>query len=268
VTLLAPASSAAALLGGGLSEVQRVVDWERADVGTLLGDGPLPDTLSRDLTGHDEAVAFTRSDTLLVHLRGIVGRLAARDPQPPPGVPAHRWFADAVADLGLDPSLSPPRCTASPDEERLAASWRERLPPRFFALHPGSGSPKKNWPAERFLTLVDRVRPPEPWLAVSGPADVDVVEPFRRRTGCLLVEGLPVRTLGALLGAAAVYVGNDSGVTHLAAAWHTPTVALYGPTDARVWSPEGSRVRTIQSPTPEMSGINVDEVARAVEALT
>ena len=218
----------------------------------------------RDVAGHDEAAAFTRSETLAGHLRALVGLLAVREPQPPKGTPAGRWIADAVEAFGLDPSAAPPPCVASSEEDRRAIEWRERLPPRFLALHPGSGSPGKNWPVERFLQLVDRVRPPEPWLVPCGPADVELVAPFRARTDCVIAEGLPLRVLGALLAEAGVFVGNDSGVTHLAAAWGAPTVALFGPTDAKMWSPEGERVRTVQSPTDDMGAIPLAEVLAAV----
>ena len=226
----------------------------------------MPDRLARGLAGHDEAVAFTRSETLASHLRAVVGRLAVRDPQPPKGVPAGRWFADAVEAFGLDPSPAPPPCVASSEEDRGATEWRERLPAGFLAVHPGSGSPRKNWPEERFEQLVDRLRPPEPWLVVCGPADVAPVEPFRGRTDCVIAEGLPIRVLGAVLARAGVFVGNDSGVTHLAAAWGAPTVALFGPTDAKMWSPDGEHVRTVQSPTDDMVAIPLAEVLAAVRA--
>jgi ADP-heptose:LPS heptosyltransferase len=78
---------------------------------------------------------------------------------------------------------------------------------------------------------------------------------------------LPLRALGALLADAGLFVGNDSGVSHLAAAWGAPTVALFGPTDARVWAPDAECARTVQSRTGEMAGIGVEEVAEAVRGL-
>jgi ADP-heptose:LPS heptosyltransferase len=199
-------------------------------------------------------------------LRGLLPRVLDRDPVPPAGLHAARWLAGALAPLGLSAGDPPPGCVASAAEAEAAGAWRDRLPPRFLALHPGSGSPRKNWPAERFLELAGRLRPRERWLVVSGPADREAVAPFRSRAGALVAEGLPARALGALLAGAGTFVGNDSGVSHLAAAWGAPTVALFGPTDATVWAPEGERVRTVQSSTGEMAGITVDEVAAAIAA--
>jgi ADP-heptose:LPS heptosyltransferase len=253
-------------VGPGPGEVQRLVDWERADVAALLGDEPWPDSLARDLAGHDVAVVFTRSETLVGNVRARVPRVVARDPQPAPAMHAARWLAGAASELGLDPSPDPPSCSASPDEQERIRAWRERLPDRFLAMHPGSGSPRKNWPGPRFLELAARLRPHEQWLVVGGPADGDSLLPFRSRPECVLAEGLPLRELGALLSVAGVFVGNDSGVSHLAAAWGAPTVALFGPTDAQVWAPEGTRVRAVQSATAEMADITVEEVAGAVES--
>jgi glycosyl transferase family 9 (putative heptosyltransferase) len=267
VTLLAPAASGAALLGEGPGEAQRLVDWERADVAALLGPGPLPDRLQRQLDGHALALAVTRDDSLVRHLGSVVPRVLALDPHPAPGTHAARWLAGPLAEVGLEITVEPAACRPSAAEERAAGDWRRRLPSSFLALHPGSGSPRKNWPAERFRQLRDRLRPADPWLLVGGPADAATVAELRGARGCVVADGLPVRVLGAVLGGAGLFVGNDSGVSHLAAAFGAPTVALFGPTDAAVWAPDGARVRVVQSPTGEMSAITVDDVVAAAAAL-
>jgi hypothetical protein len=263
VTLLAPAASGAVLLGPGPSEGRRLIDWERADVAALVAGHAVPDALRRDLSGHAVAVAFTRTRMLVQALGTVVARVLERDPAPPPGVHAAGWLAGVLEPLGL-PHVRPPLCVPTAAEAMQARAWRERLPPRFLALHPGSGSPRKNWPAEHFLELVGRLRPPQPWLVVCGPADGEAVRPFRARPDALVAEDVPLRVLGALLAGAATFVGNDSGVSHLAAAWGAPTVALFGPTDAAVWAPDGHHVRVVPSPTETMDGIGVDLVADAV----
>jgi ADP-heptose:LPS heptosyltransferase len=77
---------------------------------------------------------------------------------------------------------------------------------------------------------------------------------------------LPLRVLGALLARAALYVGNDSGVTHLAAAWGAPTLALFGPTDPAQWAPLGPRVRTLRAPDGRMPSLGVASVLEAARA--
>jgi ADP-heptose:LPS heptosyltransferase len=268
VTLLAPAWSGAALVGPGGSEVHRLIDWERADVAPLVAEhGLLPDSLQRELAGHSVAVAFTRNDSLVHHLQTAVPRVLHRDPHPPSGAHAARWLASALEELDLDTITAPPLCTATPLEAQRAQEFSDRLPHGFLALHPGSGWPVKNWPAPLFVELVQRLRPPPPCLVVCGPADAEAVAPLRARSDVVVAQGLPVRVLGAVLSRAGVVVGNDSGVTHLAAAWGAPTVALFGPTDRVTWAPEGARVRTVQSPTAGMAGISVDEVQDQVNRL-
>jgi len=267
VTLLAPASSGRALRGEGPSEAQRLVDWERADVAALLADGDVrAETLPPDLRRCELALACTRSEALVRNLRALAPRVLPRDPEPPAGVPAGRWLAAPLEALGLDVATPPSPCVATPDEEARAVDFVRRLPRGFLAVHPGSGSAAKNWPAAGWLELVDRLRPPAPWLVVCGPADAQAAAPLRMRAGVVVAEDLTVRVLGAVLARAGAFVGNDSGVSHLAAAWGAPTVALFGPTDARTWAPEGARVRAVQSRSGVMEGIGVGEVVDAVAA--
>ena len=78
---------------------------------------------------------------------------------------------------------------------------------------------------------------------------------------------LAPRTLAAILAQAGVYVGNDSGVTHLAAATGAPTLALFGPTDPAVWAPIGERVRVLRGDGASLETLTLDTVRAAVSAL-
>jgi ADP-heptose:LPS heptosyltransferase len=71
---------------------------------------------------------------------------------------------------------------------------------------------------------------------------------------------LPLPVLAARLSRCGLYVGNDSGVTHLAAAVGCPTVALFGESDRRVWAPRGPRVKVIGSSNVGMKAIQVEDV--------
>src|SRR5262249_20309027 len=82
--------------------------------------------------------------------------------------------------------------------------------------------------------------------------------------GCVTAPSLPPRALGALLARAGVYVGNDSGASHLAAAWGARTVALFGPTDPAIWSPVGASVTIVRSPTGRMQDIPLTSVLDAI----
>jgi heptosyltransferase-3 len=100
----------------------------------------------------------------------------------------------------------------------------------FAAIHPFSGSAKKNWPLERFRELAARLGMPVRWCA--GPEET-------------LADAVRFENLYDLAGwlrSARVYIGNDSGISHLAAAVGVPTVVIFGPTNPAVWAPRGARI--------------------------
>jgi ADP-heptose:LPS heptosyltransferase len=117
-------------------------------------------------------------------------------------------------------------------------------------IHPFSGGAAKNWPLEYFQELAKQLPVPVEWIA--GPEE-DLAG--ARRFDNLL-------DLAKYISASAAYLGNDSGITHLAAATDAPTVALFGDSDARVWSPRGRRVRVIEQ--SNMREIPVSAVLQAV----
>jgi heptosyltransferase-3 len=105
----------------------------------------------------------------------------------------------------------------------------------YCVIHPFSGSPRKNWPFERYRELAQEIgmRMPVRWCA--GPEEA--------LEGAVRIEDL--YELACWLAGARLYVGNDSGVTHLAAAAGAPVIALFGPTDPAVWAPRGERVQVV-----------------------
>jgi ADP-heptose:LPS heptosyltransferase len=85
---------------------------------------------------------------------------------------------------------------------------------------------------------------------ILGPADQRLkltATALAKETNSPIADSLPIRQVAALLSRCGAYVGNDSGVTHLAALSGVPTVAVFGPTDPAVWGPVGPNVRIIQA---------------------
>ena len=121
-----------------------------------------------------------------------------------------------------------------------------------IVIHPFSGSPRKNWPMMKFRALADRLPKPVAWCA--GPH-----EPL---PGAVRFDDL--YELACWLAGARAYVGNDCGITHLAAAVGTRVVAIFGPTDPAMWAPRGSHVRIVAG---ELENVSVDEVLSAVGTL-
>lgn len=185
-------------------------------------------------------------------------------------------FLRPVTDLGIsipigaEPLLTWPE--ALREQGRLCLKGLG-LTDDVIILHPGSGSSRKNWPVEQFARLADRVRRgmfARP-LFVLGEADAAAAQALPR-----LAPAVPVlanRTLKEVASVLAVsrgYAGNDSGITHLAAALGVPIVALFGPTDAAMWGPRGANVVILRGrvPTSEaLAAIEPDAVLQALERL-
>jgi ADP-heptose:LPS heptosyltransferase len=141
------------------------------------------------------------------------------------------------------------------DEQRYIHEWlqNEGLSggSDLVVVHPGSGGWRKIWPLRRWWALLHtllrdrRLKP----LVVIGPAD-ECLAAFAHAVvnlGVRLLRDVALPRLAAVLAASRLYIGNDSGVTHLAAALGVPTIAIFGPTAPEVWGPRGRQVRVIES---------------------
>jgi ADP-heptose:LPS heptosyltransferase len=136
---------------------------------------------------------------------------------------------------------------------------------RFAVVHPGSGGRSKRWPLDRFLAVVSRLAEGGfGGLLATGEAEAGLEEDIRERT---LPEGWtwrpnpPLADLAGCLATADLYLGNDSGVTHLAAACGAPVVALFRDEFKDAWRPEGD-VRVLSA--PDVAEISVPAVLEAV----
>jgi heptosyltransferase-3 len=185
-------------------------------------------------------------------------------------------FRDTVRSLGLPfqffTAIPPENCgmhaadfylrQVCPQAQELAIPRIECGVPKpdeaagFAVIHPFSGSPKKCWPLERYWALAQKLEATMPVRWCAGPEDT--------LPHAIHIDDL--YELACWLAGARVYIGNDSGITHLAAAAGTQVVALFGPTDPDVWAPRGPNVRVIARPA--LDQIQVDNVARAVLGIT
>ena len=138
---------------------------------------------------------------------------------------------------------------------------------RPVAVHPGSGSPSKNWPVARFAEVVRRLRGEgRDVVAVIGEADAEEAAALAREApGLSVLAGLSLTELAETLAECAGFLGNDSGVTHLAAAVGLPVVALFGPSDADRWGPRGrGGVTVLRAPEGELERLTVSAVWEAM----
>ncbi len=141
-----------------------------------------------------------------------------------------------------------------------------------IALHPGSGSPRKNWPLENWSALGRWLGslPQRPrLLVVGGEADTAQFATLPAAwTGLdlLVALDLPLPHLAAVLERCRLFVGHDSGISHLAAAVGTPCVLLFGPTDPAVWAPANPDVRVLPAPDGNLAQLSLETVQTAVAA--
>ncbi|MGH7936131.1 MAG: glycosyltransferase family 9 protein, partial [Chthoniobacterales bacterium] len=166
--------------------------------------------------------------------------------------------------------------------ERLALYLEDpaatlRLPQREkldqIAIHAGSGSETKNWPIEKWIELARQLVEPNDGnklLLVGGEADLARLAALRAalpNERAELAENLSLPELAARLQSSRLFLGHDSGISHLAAAVGTPSLLLFGPTDPAVWAPANSHVRVLRAASLTMERIEVGEVLEALRKL-
>lgn len=141
-----------------------------------------------------------------------------------------------------------------------------------LALHPGSGSERKNWPENNWATLLERLveNTSAPLLLVGGEAEGERLERLAARLPASRVDvarNLPLADLAARLAACRGFVGHDSGITHLADAIGLSGLVLWGETARDVWAPRSPRWQ-ILSGGKELAEIDVETVFRATQTLS
>jgi len=211
--------------------------------GTAQADSPLTTRLG-DVTS---ALLFSAASSPLARSLALLGvrEIVSQDPFP----------SSVIHVIDYHLSLFPGRILETERIPQILIAKSE--PWDVAALHPGSGSAQKNWPLGRFIELAARLR--ERGMRVSwilGPAETGI-EPL---PGGEQWNSLPLPILAARLARCRLYVGNDSGVTHLSAAAGCPTVALFGESDPRVWAPRGKRVKVVTSTARGMAAVTVGNV--------
>ena len=118
---------------------------------------------------------------------------------------------------------------------------------KVLVLTPGSGAREKNWPLEFFPEVVEwwKRKFTGESIVVLGPVEEELGRSGKNWKQMRVVGGLDLAKLAALIRRCDLYLGNDSGVTHLASALGVETVALFGPTDPLQWAPYGNRTTVI-----------------------
>lgn len=185
---------------------------------------------------------------------------------------AARQLARPIEELGIKVVDFTERVFASTQDRAFASEFLASQTQPIIAIHPGSGSHRKNWPLENWIGLFS----PELGFAnyaqlvvISGEADETQANELERgwkSCGVRFAKSLPLPRLAAVLERS-IFIGHDSGISHLAAAVGANCILLFGPTDPDVWAPTNENVRILQPPSQELHQLRIDTVEAALATL-
>ena len=183
---------------------------------------------------------------------------------------AARQLARPLKELGLRASDFAPRIYPSTEDRKFAEDFLRGMPRPILAIHVGSGSEMKNWPIENWIEFGNVVLDSDKFrgslIIVSGEADQgrsNELETIWRNDRVHFARNLPLPVLAALLGHA-IFVGHDSGISHLAAAVGAKCILLFGPTNPEVWAPMNENVEVIRGLNGDMREIGCEDVIEAI----
>jgi heptosyltransferase-2 len=261
--------------------VDRVIDLERWDLYRLFSQQP---SISQGLATFLHSFALVLSYLAVPDMifttnlrRYCQGEVLTWPPHPPPDVHITDHLLQPIRRFVRQPYNADPRIYQDPAAQEFAARfWQTAgLPDQgVVAFHPGSGGAYKLWPVagwEHIMTWT--AQQGLQGLIISGPAEQAHnthlahpahVPPWPR------AQNLPLPYLAALLARCQVVVGHDSGITHLAAAVGTTTLALFGPTDPLLWGPRSRRACALWPDPPgplTLTNLPPDRVAQILASL-
>ena len=257
---------------GQLSQELNIVDkWfplEAAAFATLYG-GHIDPMVKNNLLSYQKIVLFSRSIPLEKTLLSISNEVYRIKPRPDLGQKIHvtQHILSKLVRFRLLEALDKDThmmLFSSVYSDRRNLQYN----PSKIIIHPGSGSRKKCWPISNFvkvaLSMAANGKQPE---FIFGPAEYDLYERFLKLdTVNATVHKIEQLTeLAGLIKTGGGFIGNDSGVSHLAAFIGLPTVAVFGPSDPEIWKPMGRAVTVVRpdlecSPCFETGTVGCEEM--------
>jgi ADP-heptose:LPS heptosyltransferase len=186
-----------------------------------------------------------------------------------------------TADLGFDVKTKIPKLFPAEDDINKGIKFLKEKGvckdgDPLIALHLGSGGLKKRWPHDNYIRFISGLyrNIKSVFLMIEGPADDGLKEKLKyipSSVPVIYLKNADLPFLAAIISQCALYAGNDSGITHIAAALGVATIALFGPTDPMIWGPRGDKVYIIRKNHGERSWEwpDTDEViSKAMEIMS
>ena len=211
-------------------------------------------SLQNILRSYDEILLLSYSKKLESIISKIVNRKIYRiPPRPDAALEIHilNHVLDNLAENGLIPDAK------WPETDYFARLPEQKGTNSFYTgkkilIHPGSGSRRKNWPVTNFIKIFGEIETagmnPE---IILGPAELNLSESFAGYppSGSKIHILTDLSDLMTILKQSCGFIGNDSGISHLAAFTGIPTVVIFGPSSPKRWKPFGRSVEVLRPET-------------------
>src|SRR5260370_998435 len=184
---------------------------------------------------------------------------------------AAQQLASPMEQLGINVADFAERIFPSIEDREFAREFLASVSQPIIAIHPGSGSHEKNWPLENWIDLFSpgsRFADLEGLMVISGEADeaqTDELEREWKNRGVRFARNLPLPSLAAVLDRS-IFIGHDSGISHLAAAAGANCILLFGPTDPNVWAPRNDNVQILHAPNARIDDLRIETSEPALAA--
>jgi len=225
---------------------------EQPRVAWLLRKGHFD--LAMDLFGNPRSALLTYLSGARMRVgperrgRGNLYTIQVRDDgQPKTAIQFHEQYLRAA---GIMPSSDKTEIHLTEDEKREAGiylQWLDQeerrldLTKPLVGIHPGATWPAKRWPADRFAHLLDSIKGKlgAEAIVTAGPRDGDTIREVLSHSfaNVKVLPVLPLRQLAAVISHCSLFVSNDAGPMHIAAALNVPTIGLFGPGEEDIWFP-------------------------------
>ena len=255
---------------------ESVVSLSTLPLHLLYSSNPLPEAEVRFWKSFDRIVSWTGAGNpeFTKNFREIHPNVCIASWRPMPGETRHvsQMFVDSLESaVPLGTKAAPARIfleTKLREEAKqwlIAHGWNGN--DRLTALHPGAGSRAKRWPLARFIELGRHLvfQEKRKLLVIEGPAEPGLVKEITRalpESAAIAIESMKLNLLAAVISHCDAFIGNDSGIAHLAAALGIRSVVLFGPTQPQHWAPLGRHVTVLQNADFSLAKITAEDVTK------
>lgn len=212
------------------------------------------------LDGKENAFAFFFHNRVTIDWRAHEGTHVARR------------ILGILAPFGFSTNALSPVIKPTPADEANAVHFLRSLPGNgpIVGLHTGAGKPPNRWPAENFISLIEllQTKAQANCYLTASSADLPIIEKINAglKTPLPVYLDKSIGSVAAVIGRSKLFITNDTGIMHVAAAVPIPQISLFGPTDPRVWAPVGQNKAYLMHAS-SINEISVDEVFSLAQKL-